>query len=62
MTAHETMDEITKEKKWYVGKYKQQTASAIVKRFYAGTLGFTTLTKFFNDFGYELTPGSWNKK
>lgn len=54
MTAHEVMQEITKTKKWYLPHYKQQTASMIVKRFYAGTLGHETLIKLFNTYGYTL--------
>ena len=61
MTAKECIEEITSEPKYYIGIYKQQTASAIVKRFHNGSITINKLREFLNAFGYVEREGEWIK-
>lgn len=63
MTAKEAVLDITKAPKWYIGIYKQQTASAIIKRFNEGRLSTKKLNEFMLNFGYSIQEESqWVKK
>lgn len=54
MTKSEVIQEIISTPKWYVGKIKQQTASAIIKRFKSGALSEGKIKWLFAMYGYEL--------
>ena len=58
----ELFKEITKPIKWYVGYYSQQTASAICKRYKAGTLSQEKIEELFNKFGYIKNDVTWEIK
>lgn len=61
MSAEECVNEITSELKYWVGVYKQSTASRIVKRFREGTITLNKLEEFLNAFGYVKRGSEWIK-
>lgn len=61
MSREQVFNEITKNKKWYVGIYIQQTASQMVKRFNNGSLSHEKMNEIFNKFGYIKIIEQWQK-
>lgn len=56
-TTNEAMMYIASKKEWYRGLYKQQTASAIMKRFKEGKLSNRILERVLSHYGfYEHQP------
>lgn len=61
MNQEQVFKEITKNKKWYIGFYTQQTASAIVKRYKNKTLSHEKIIEIFGRFGYIKITEDWCK-
>lgn len=62
MTQREVVMQIASKPKWYLGKMKQQTASAFLKRYNNGTVKLTTIKRVFMLFGYEGSFNDWHKQ
>lgn len=62
MTPTQAVQEIIAEPKYYIGIYKQSTASMLVKRIKEGKSTFNKTKEFLTAFGYSQQGNEWIKQ
>lgn len=63
MTKEEMINKVTSRPKWYLGLMKQQTASAMIKRFKNGSLSEKNFNSLVKMIGYQqVSPAQFEEK